>query len=257
MSQLDNGFVSLDELKNWYQTWNQKIAPYRVCLLGGEPLLHPQIDEVIIETVKHWNHTRIDILTNGLVLPQKSKTVLNLLKKHAYIYVTKHFDDPDYNEKFDAAIRYMKEYGINFDVFTNYLGWMKVYKIGDNGKLLPFNSNYKKAWDNCNAKNNCLTIMDNELHKCAALSAYYRMAMLKKIPEEWNRVLTYRPLTKNATKTEILKHTTSGAIPECNVCPEKYEFIPTSKISSKFHKSCSVSNIIIFTNNEYQQKQIG
>jgi organic radical activating enzyme len=244
MSQLDNGFVSLDELKNWYQTWNKKIAPYRVSLLGGEPLLHPQIEEVITETVQHWPHAQIDILTNGLVLPQKSKTVLKLLKKiNASILITKHFDDPDYNEKFNAAIACMKEYGIRFDISVSYLGWSKMYEMSDSGKPLPFHSDYKKAWDNCSAKNNCLTIMDNELHKCATLSAYYRMAMLKKISTDWNRVLTYKPLTKDTTKAEILKHITSGAIPECSVCPEKHEFIPTSEVSSKFHQICKKKKI--------------
>jgi MoaA/NifB/PqqE/SkfB family radical SAM enzyme len=52
LSQFDNGFVPLEDLKYWFKTWNKKIAPCYVSLAGGEPLLHPQIDQVLAEAAK-------------------------------------------------------------------------------------------------------------------------------------------------------------------------------------------------------------
>ena len=42
-----NWFISLDELKSWFSSWNKKVSPKRLAVLGGEPLLHKDIVEII------------------------------------------------------------------------------------------------------------------------------------------------------------------------------------------------------------------
>jgi hypothetical protein len=236
LSQLDHGFVPLETLRQWYQTWSKKITPYRVSLLGGEPFLHPQFVDILLETKYYFKDAIIDVLSNGLLLSKKPDNIFKTLKViNAVVYLTKHFDDPMTNELFEAGIAKLKQFGIPYNFAPSYVYWLKMYHQKED-IVLPYNSDFKKAWDNCGSKNSCLTIDDNCLFKCAALSAYYRLASRKKLPEEWNRVLNYKPLTENATRNEILQHITSGAMPECSVCPEKYEQIPISEISSNFHK---------------------
>ena len=43
-----------------------------ICLMGGEPLLHPQVDEVVRITRRHLKRERIMLSTNGLLLKRMS-----------------------------------------------------------------------------------------------------------------------------------------------------------------------------------------
>ena len=48
-----------------------KLRIEQIYLLGGEPLLHPQVSEFIREARKHFPETRIYVVTNGsLVMRQ-------------------------------------------------------------------------------------------------------------------------------------------------------------------------------------------
>lgn len=71
----DKGFVNLEELKNDFG---------RICaitkgdvrsieLLGGEPLLNPEIIEIVKVTRRYFQNTFIEIITNGLLLNQQSE----------------------------------------------------------------------------------------------------------------------------------------------------------------------------------------
>ena len=48
-----------------------KIA--EIQLLGGEPLLHPQITLFLETTRKHFPHNTINIVSNGILLKKQSK----------------------------------------------------------------------------------------------------------------------------------------------------------------------------------------
>jgi hypothetical protein len=178
------------------------------------------------------------VVSNGLLLPQKSKQVINSLKNFCTkIFITKHFDDPEYNAKFDLTIRFLNENNISFDVSHSYLQWIKMYRIVDEHPQ-PYNSDPQIAYKNCFFKNSCFSIRDNKLYKCGQLASICRLASDEKIPSAWKHSLTHEPLTEYATKNDILKYFSSGAMPECSLCPEKYEFISTSEVSSKFHRTC-------------------
>ena len=65
-----NWTVSLDELKTWFSSWNKKISPRRLAILGGEPLIHKDIVEIVKITHEMWtpvSYTHLTLPTNSRV----------------------------------------------------------------------------------------------------------------------------------------------------------------------------------------------
>ena len=63
----DNNFVLLDKYKHDLEMIAEKFCLYNFRLLGGEPLLHPQLSELVDTTRKILPNSRIIIVTNGLL----------------------------------------------------------------------------------------------------------------------------------------------------------------------------------------------
>jgi MoaA/NifB/PqqE/SkfB family radical SAM enzyme len=53
-----------------------------IYLFGGEPLLHPEIIEIIRIARKHFQNTDIVILTNGILLPKMNDTFWECCREH-------------------------------------------------------------------------------------------------------------------------------------------------------------------------------
>lgn len=62
-----------------------------ICLFGGEPLLHPEITEIIKIARKHFPKTDISILTNGILLLKMNNDFWNCCRENGIkITVTKY-----------------------------------------------------------------------------------------------------------------------------------------------------------------------
>jgi molybdenum cofactor biosynthesis enzyme MoaA len=70
-----SGIVSVDELVETFRAWHHKVLPDRLRVVGGEPLLHPELETILPELHHYWPNARIDLLTNGLLFPKKPKTL--------------------------------------------------------------------------------------------------------------------------------------------------------------------------------------
>ncbi|MDR2116865.1 MAG: radical SAM protein, partial [Planctomycetaceae bacterium] len=130
VSPLRKGYVPLEQLSEWFETWSKKVIPNQFVILGGEPLLHPEVEKVILTAGKYWKDSQIQFVTNGLLLPKKSQTVFDALHAvNAKVYVSKHFDDPEFNLKFQESLDCLVKTGLTFCVRPAYKQWARVYRI--------------------------------------------------------------------------------------------------------------------------------
>ena len=58
---------------------------FRFRLMGGEPLLHENLDEFIKVTRRYFPHTRLEIVTNGLLLPRVSPSTWEVIRKNGAV----------------------------------------------------------------------------------------------------------------------------------------------------------------------------
>jgi hypothetical protein len=226
VSPLRRGYIPVDELAKWFETWSKKVVPDRFVLLGGEPLLHPQCEEVIIAAGNYWKNSQIQFVTNGVLLAKTSQSVFDALRRvHAHISVSKHFDDEEFNIKFQKSIECLSKTGIPFDIRLSHKIWVESYRIDDQGKPQPFKSNFNHAWKNgCTAKK-CASLVDNKLYRCAVIAAMQGAYRENVLGEEWKVVNGYQPLTPNCSAYDIFTHLNCGAFPECSICPEQLNFV--------------------------------
>jgi len=220
------GIESLDNILSWYRTWNKKIMPKKMRLIGGEPFLHPNLKEVILETKRHWPKSKMQMTTNALLIHKVDEAVLGALTEtDTHVFVSQHDNNPQFNEVFFRGVDCLTRFGIDYTIYTSYMDWRKTYHLDSQRRLLPYTSNPERAWQNCQTKNMCSTLFDNKIYKCQHITHCLRQRSSGLLGEEWNVVTTYQPLTQDATGQEILLHLNSDVVPACAVCPEYYEYV--------------------------------
>jgi len=219
------GIVPLEELVQWYETWSPKIIPKTVKLLGGEPLLHPDMTSVLEETRRLWPDSRIELVTNGLPAPMTDQRLFFTICKHdVHVVISRHFDDPHYNRIFTQAIETFRMAGIEPHITQSNLYWTKYYRMDDQGKPVPYQSDPQKAWNNCYVKNQCTTLMDNKLYRCPQLGCGTHARQKRELSDAWDTVLEYRPLLPDCTSGDIREFIHAGACEQCGICPETFEY---------------------------------
>ena len=219
------GIVPLEELMKWYATWSPKIAPETVKIIGGEPLLHPDIIAVVEETRRYWPDSEIEFVTNGLRFPKADQRLFfTICKQDVRVTVSRHFDDPHFNKGFTQAIETLRTYGIEPYIPQSNWYWMKYYRLDEQGKAIPYQSDSSKAWLNCCVKNACTTLMDNKLYRCPQLACATHARHKDELSGAWDTVLEYRPLLPDCTQDDINVFIHAGGCDQCRICPEKFEY---------------------------------
>lgn len=145
-------------------------------LLGGEPLLHPQLSEIINVTRKNLLKTNIHIITNGILLVNEHKLPNNFWEtcksNNVLIRITKY---PNIN--YDVIERKCKEMGIKFE-------WFKDRGTNNQNQGWGFFPLYINGWKHISNRYkflkllrcssfNCLQLVGTKIYPCSHV-AYVR-----------------------------------------------------------------------------------
>ena len=186
---------------------------HRITILGGEPLLHPQVAEFITATRKYFSVGDIKILTNGILLPTMDDTFWEACHETgAIVYYTK------YPIKLDVEAIKQKSEKYNVS--------LEIYNMEDNVKQLvhePLDlhgkQNAVKNFYDCYRSNACITLKHGKIYTClkAAHMHLFNDYFHKDIKlDEKNGIDIY----KAQTGQEILEYLTKP-IPMCAYCDRK------------------------------------
>lgn len=182
----------------------------KLMLLGGEPLLHPEIVQIMELSRTYLTKEDIVIVSNGLLLPKMPPVFWQTCSRLKIgILLTKYPINFDYSqiekiaEKNDVSISYTFE---SQELKTTYHLPLKL-----DGKLNPYR-NYAK----CIHANNCVVLREGRLYTCplAACVHHFNKFFDKQIPQ---KEVNSMDIHQNISKEEIdmfLKH----PIPMCEYC---------------------------------------
>ena len=130
-------------------------------LIGGEPLLHPRIAEIITIARKHFPHGIVRIITNGLLLlKQPTEFWESCQENNAVIEITR------YPIKLD--IESIRKKAASYAIKLNYLG-------GDNAPKKSFwksylditgQQNVVDSFNHCLMANSCTQLRDGKIYVC-------------------------------------------------------------------------------------------
>lgn len=149
-------------------------------ILGGEPLMHPDIIEILKEYRKIYSDSEIDLCTNGLLVTKMNEDFFNcLVDNNITVHVSGY--KPTYNllEKIDNKL---KKYGLDYTVLKRE-DFLKYYT-----KEAINNAEY--SFQNCIASG-CRELYRGKLIRCSAVIAFekfneqFNTSYITKENEDW------------------------------------------------------------------------
>lgn len=130
-----------------------------ILLLGGEPLLHPQISEFFEVTRKSVPNTPVKLLTNGLLLCNMEESFwTSIIENNVQLWVTKYPVKFDY----DKAEQIAKERGVELHYFNK----EPVRTLGYQPLALAGDKNSTKNFLNCYRANECIDLKHGKVYPC-------------------------------------------------------------------------------------------
>jgi hypothetical protein len=148
----------------------------KIALLGGEPLLHPQISLLLDIARKHFNNGLITINTNGtLLLKQADEFWKNCKKNNIDIWITKYPIKLD----MEGIKRYSRKFGVRVNYFDKAVKTMwKIPLDMDGGQ------DGRKNFNSCSQANWCVSLQDGKLFTCGTIPyiRHFNKYFGKKLP---------------------------------------------------------------------------
>ena len=156
-------FVLLDDIKKDLAQVSKILNGdvKRIGIMGGEPLLHPQLKEILINTRLFFPKTMIQLVTNGILLLQQDENFWRICREQNIVIVnTKYPIHLDYEAiKRTAAVQ-----GVTF----KYYGYTRL--ITKTSYKMPMDieghQNPRKSFIECFHANTYPLLMEGKLYSC-------------------------------------------------------------------------------------------
>ena len=229
------GFAPTREVIQWIEAWSQKVRPNELNILGGEPLLHPDLPEILRTVQRLWGDIPLrQIWTNGLLIPQLSQDVLDALREtNTRVTISDHSDEELSYDNVVAGCPRLEANRIPHGIrpsnqeFSVFMNW------DNNHQLIPFDNDPHVAWAHCWQKY-CPAIVDNHLYKCVRLASVARSIQEGVLSADvWKDALTYTPLSPQADAKTVIEHLCGGAVSACRICVNETVRIKASQIPNE------------------------
>ena len=226
------GIVPTETLIGSMETWSKKVSPKKFGLLGGEPLLHPELNLILKKARECWSNTRLILTTNGLLLPKRGQALLDtLLETRTQVLLSEHLTDQEGIAAFEKGRQMLDEAGVPTVIIPSANRWKEYYFFNEEGKPIPYKSRPEAAWTMC-GPNTCFNLTENKLYRCSILANAAQACQEGALGSEWKVTETYSPLLPDASCDEIVRHLflMKGPLAACTICPENIQFADSLQI---------------------------
>ena len=218
------GLVALDKAAASLHAWSLRIQPIHFSLLGGEPLLHPELSAFLLLARERFPRSRLRLVTNGVLLPRRQALWPVLAETRTTLTISIHSREADYARQMALPLALAREaserFGFRLDVRDCVENWYWPYR-GEGKSMAPFTDGKPAdSWHAC-ASRYCVTLEDDRLWKCPPLAHLPRVASRLSLANNpaWAPYLGYRPLALGASDAELLAFFARGPEPSCGMCP--------------------------------------
>ena len=176
------GFVSWDTGKSWLDPWLERINLNAIGVMGGEPLINPEIRQWIKGIREILPHTQIRFVTNGLLL-EKNWDIVDLLDEvgNSVLKISYHVNNPILDNTIERIFnsfqwepvhefginRYKNQRGLRFQI-AKPQSFFKTFK-NQYHNMEPHNNNPADAFDMC-VQQKCPLLYNGKIWKCGTLA---------------------------------------------------------------------------------------
>jgi len=196
--QKHSGYVSWNQGRAWLEPWLDVIDIPDFGIMGGEPLINPEIESWLLGARSLMPTTQLRLTTNGLLL-HKWPDLLPLLHDigNCVFKITVHVDDQSLENTIQQIFSQynwepVTEYGISRWRTSNNLKFqinrpthfLKTFQ-GPYHDMMPFDSNPADAFDVCVQKT-CPLLYQGKIYKCST-SALLQHTLDRYQRPNWNK----------------------------------------------------------------------
>lgn len=233
-----SGYVTWAQGKEQISNWISRIDIPDFGIIGGEPLINPDIEKWIIGLRELLPNAQIRLTTNGLLLTKKFH-VVKLLEEigNSVLKITVHVQNDILKNTIQTIYdsynwQPVEEYGIKRHTTGNSFRYqinrpdtfIKTYQ-GTYSNMMPHNSNPVQAFDICVQKQ-CPLLYNGKIYKCS--TAGLLKDTLQKVGnpnlDDW---IPYIPdgLSPDCDDAELLSFINNFGQPHtmCRQCPTKQD----------------------------------
>lgn len=202
--------------------WSKRVSPATFRILGGEPMVHPELPKIIEAAAKAWPDNERILVTNGL-LAHKHPEIPELLRRtKTGLHVSFHSNDPKYLEKMKPALKLLKKWADDgvWVTWSDQREFLRRYR-GLGKTMLPYaDGNPAASYAGCPAKK-CISIAKGRLWKCptiAQLSNALKKFDLLESPD-WQPYLRYEGIGLDASDQQLESFLARKVEKICDMCP--------------------------------------
>jgi len=164
--------------------WSKKLIPKMTLVLGGEPLLRPDLPKILKAIRSIYPQTGILLITNGLLLTQApTKFWDTIIETDTRITISAHL--ANYKETCEKIDTRLEEYGIRDEVRIGcenfYDSWATLWQYDDNNFPVLEAKAPAPIFQECMSKN-CFTVHGDYLYRCNLM---YGLKMLQE-QNQWH-----------------------------------------------------------------------
>jgi len=231
-----SGLATWPEVKKQLLAWRERTTFGTISLIGGEPLLHPNIREWITGIRELFPESFIQLTTNGYLL-HRNIDILDVLDSvnGALLKISAHKPDDTWftelkNELADKFTWHAVADHPNWLQNENYLymeyeytgHFVKSYK-GSLATMKPYNSDPYTAFHDTCCQQLCPVLKDGKLYKCSSMSELKRVLTHWDHLEEpeWQKYLAYTGLDITCDDTALWEWADNYGKHawHCSMCP--------------------------------------
>ena len=228
----DKNYVEVEQFERDLKKLTEHFELYNFRLLGGEPLLHPNLKEIIEISRRYLPNSRLIIVTNGLLLDKLSPKILKSISDNKII-ITISLYQPTFkklNSIVEILTKYNIKYLINDDIFRKIETIQSFHtRLTDEKKDGDFSAN-----KSCSGRF-CRFIRDGKISKC------YLPLLVEVLNKKYGK--KFEVSEKDYILLDDIKDgwdtidKLNGDIPFCQYCrDELYDFEwESGRINDDFH----------------------
>jgi hypothetical protein len=227
-----DGVAPYGEIESWIDYWKDHLAPKVITLFGGEPLLHPQIKDILLLVRKNWPQSKIRLITNGYLLDRVEPEFWYTIDQfEMQISIHRQDHETQINTIIKKILSQRADWKVStapskpgehrqlifelpgITIWKSYFKhFVAPYKLEQN-KLIPFNNDPAKAHAICGSPNTPV-LYKGKLYKCPPVAN-----IIDYVGHNWNNYQSC------SNKDQLKQFVADIGKPEavCSQCPENMD----------------------------------
>jgi len=213
----EHNCIDIDQIKKDFFLLSKRFTLENFTILGGEPLLHPDLNNIILLAKKAFNNSAIKIITNGALFFKKNFIFLNLLSaKNITLEISKY----ELNIDYEKIKNICKKFNINFILTEKQ--YFKDF-VDKSGSCDP-----DKSFKRCRELVYCPSFFNGKLFQCG----YSKSSEFLTKTSRLSNFALDKGIDISSTDEQIYKYLTAP-VPTCKFCSVDAEFHPWRQLSSQ------------------------